>query len=194
MTRTHIIYIPGLGDGYDGLRRFCLGFWRMYGVDVEFISSSWSNHESFDTKMQRLITAAQHAHRDGDSVVLLGESAGGSMALNVYASIPETIHRVVTLCGKNTRPDNVSPVLYRRNESFRTSMHRVSDAVKQLTTAQRQRITSIYPFYDPTVPINETFVPDCRRVRIWSVGHLISILVGLTIGSFVVVREAKRRD
>ncbi len=114
------------------------------------------------------------------------------MALNVYATTGDFVDRVLTLCGKNTRPENVSPVLYRRNEAFRTSMQRVGDAVQRLTKAQRQHVTSIYPFYDPTVPISETFIPDCRRVRIWSVGHLVSILIGLTVAAFVVVREAKR--
>ena len=194
MTQTHIIYIPGLGDGYDGLRRFFLLFWRVYGVNVEFIASRWSDGGMFELKMQRIVDAAMRAHDAGHRVVLIGESAGGSMVLNVYAEIPGYIDRVVTLCGKNTRPDNVSPALYRRNESFRTSMQQVGDAVQQLTKAQRQQMTSIYPFYDPTVSIDETFIPDCRRVRLWSVGHLISILVGLSIGSFVVVREALRHN
>ncbi len=192
MAKTLIIYIPGLGDGYDSLRRFFLFFWRIYGVDVDFVSSSWVNGETFEVKMQRVVDAIHQAQATGDRVVLLGESAGGSMALNVYAAHSAFIDRVVTLCGKNTRPDTVSPVLYRRNEAFRTSMYRVGDAVQRLSVSQRQRITSIYPFYDPTVPIHETFVPDCRRVRIWSVGHLVSILIGLTFAAFVVVREAKR--
>lgn len=194
MAKTHIIYIPGLGDNYDSLRRLLLWFWPVYGVSVEFLSSGWSNGETFAVKKQRIIDAARRAQDRGARVVLLGESAGGSLALNVYATIPDSIDRVVTLCGKNTGPDNVSPVLYRRNEPFRVSMQQVGESVRSLTLSQRQRVTSVYPFYDPTVPINETFIPDCRRVRIWSVGHLISILVGLTIGSAIVVREAKRLD
>lgn len=188
----HLIYIPGLGDGYDPIRRFTLKFWRFYGVSIEHIPSSWSDGGEIDEKIGRINDAITRAKKDGKDVVLIGESAGGSLALNIYASNPKLIYRLVTLCGKNTRPENVSPVLYRRNPAFKVSMERVGASVSSLRLTDRQRITSIYPLYDPTVPVRETFTPDCRKVQIWSVGHIVSIFLGLTIYAGIIIREARR--
>lgn len=192
MKKTYILYIPGLGDGYDGSRQFFLKFWKLYGVTVEFVSSGWGDGGDFESKMKRVIDAAKSAHNAGYRVVLLGESAGGSLALNTYSEIPDYVDRVVTLCGKNTRPSTVSPRFYRRNPAFQTSMAQVDQAVTRLTPAQRREITTIYPLIDSYVPRADTVVPDCRQVRMYSVGHLTSILFGLTIGSSIVVREATR--
>ena len=190
--KTHIIYVSGLGDGYDTLRRFCLRFWRIYGVYVEFIPSKWSNDEDFETKRDRIERAAKSANERGRKVVIMGESAGGSLVLNVYARIPDVIHRVVTLCGKNVGPDNVAPRLYTRNRSFQDSMRQVGHSVRSLSLSQRQRITCIYALSDLTVPLADTLIDDCRRLRLWFVGHITTIFFGLTIGSFLLVREARR--
>lgn len=189
--KTHIIYVPGLGDGYDPIRRFLLGFWRIYNVDVQMIPSGWSGTEPYENKVHRIQEAIANACGHGKRVVLIGESAGGSLALNVYASEPEKVSKVLTLCGKNTGPEKVSPRYYRKNPAFREAMQEVESSILKLTKAQRGRFVSVYPLFDPTVPVAETFIPDCQKVRIWSVGHLASVFIALTLASPLVVRAAK---
>lgn len=190
--KTHIIYLPGLGDSYDVVRRACLSTWRLYGASVELVPSGWVNDEVLEAKVDRIKHAARVAADKGYRVVLLGESAGGSLALNTYAGEVGLVSGIVTLCGKNSQPENVSPRLYRRNKAFHTSMQRVGLAAKQLTREQRQRVTSIYPLYDAYVPRADTLIPDCREVKLYAVGHITSILFGLTFGAFVLIREARR--
>ncbi|MGB4762551.1 MAG: hypothetical protein WBP12_04330 [Candidatus Saccharimonas sp.] len=190
--KTYIIYLSGLGDRYDSIRGACLWGWRIYGATVTLVPSRWASSETFDVKVKRVMQVVQEAHDNGYRVVLIGESAGGSLALNIYAQVPTLISRVVTLCGKNAQADTVSPRLYRRNPAFRVSMQRVGRAVEQLTRDQRQRVSVVYPLVDAYVPRADTLIPDCHRVRLYSVGHLTSILFGLTFASFVLVREARR--
>lgn len=190
--QPYIIYIPGLGDRYDIIRRSCLWTWRLYGANVQLVASEWRGDEALDVKINRIKQTVQTHVNRGRRVVLLGESAGGSLALNTYATMPETIAGVVTLCGKNTRADNVSPRLYRHNPAFRASMQQVDVAARQLTRQQRQRVTSVYPLWDAYVPRVDTLIPDCRQVKLYSVGHLTSILFGLTFGAIVLIREARR--
>ncbi len=189
---THVIYIPGLGDGYDGARRFLLGLWRYRDVSVALVPMRWMVDDGFETKRQRVYDAIDKAQRQNKRIVLIGESAGGSMAVNVYASRKDEIARVVTLCGKNTHPETVSPRLYQKNPAFRASMSAISESIGLLDRESRQRFTSIHPLYDPVVPVSETFLADCRKVRIFIFGHIVPILCLLSFLSPIVIREIRR--
>jgi dienelactone hydrolase len=186
----HILYIPGLGDKNDSFRRRALGWWKYKNITAELVPMNWSTNESYSAKFER-VSAAIDSVKD-KKVVLVGESAGGSMAVNVYSARPNDIHRAMTLCGKNTHPENVSPTTYRNNPAFRPSMDATIQSVHRLTPEQKRAFVSITPLYDPTVPVAQTLLPGCRHVWLWTVGHVVPIVMGLTVLSWVIVREARR--
>ena len=189
---THVIYIPGLGDGYDPTRKFLLGLWRYKNISVELVPMLWSQDDGFEAKQRRVSDAIDRAVALNKRVVLVGESAGGSMAVNIYAAHKNNIARVITLCGKNTHPETVSPRLYKKNPAFYDSMNAVGTSIDSLNIKARREFTSIHPIYDPVVPIRETLLDDCRQVRIFAYGHLAPILLLLSIFSPVVAREVRR--
>ena len=194
MKKHYILYLPGLGDHYDIGRRFLLKCWQLYGVRTQLVPMHWRDGNRFEDKLTRLGKIIEEKHAQGYKVTLIGESAGGSMALHAYAAYGEKLFRVMTVCGKNTQPQDVSPHLYRKNQSFKTSMFLVDEAISSLTKAQRQAFVSVYPFKDGTVPIRETLIPDCQHVRLWSFGHLTSIAFALTLASGLIVRVAIRKE
>lgn len=151
---------------------------------------SWSDGVSYQSKFDRLSKAIDDAQ--GKRIVLIGESAGGSMVLNMYQARPTDLYKVMTICGKNTAPEHVSPVLYRKNPAFKESMYAAAGAVKQLTLRQRQNFISIHPLADVVVPVKETLISDCQSTRLWSVGHFTTIAFALTLWSWYIVRLAKR--
>src|SRR5215216_6113583 len=110
--RTEIFYISGFGGHYDKFRRFALKFWKLYGVNARLISTSWSNKESYEQKFKRITDAIDAIDTKTTNIILIGESAGGSLALNVFASRKEKIHKTITLCGKNNGPELVAPHYY----------------------------------------------------------------------------------
>jgi hypothetical protein len=185
---VHILYLSGLGDNYDPMRLRLLRWWRYRNVTVELVPMKWHDG-TFEQKIARIDRAIDRAK--GKRVVLLGESAGGSMAVHMYAR-RDDIYKVMTLCGKNTQPEKVGEHYYRNHPAFRTSMERLNDSLAQLDAEKRRRFVSIHPLYDPTVPIRETVLPGCRQVRLFAVGHLFVIFLALTIYSSIVVRAAKR--
>jgi pimeloyl-ACP methyl ester carboxylesterase len=188
---VHIIYISGFGSSYDGIRRFLLKFWRVYGVSTQFVSSKWSDGQSYTSKLRR-INAAIDQNTD-KRVVLLGESAGASLAINVYATRPNDLYRAMSLCGKNSGANTVAARVYAKNPAFKESI-RLSDAVvPKLNQNERKNFTSVYPLKDFLIPVHETILPGSRKVRIWSFGHLTSILLSLSLYSFIIVREARRQ-
>ncbi len=190
--RTQIFYISGLGDRYDFIRRSALWFWKLYGVNAQLIPTSWSNQESYETKLKRITDAVDSVDTTTTRLVLIGESAGGSMALNAFASRKEKIHKTITICGKNNGPELVAPHYYRDNPAFKPSMDNLEKSVASLSKSGRQRVISVYPLYDGVVPIRETVIPDCQKVQLFTLGHLGTIFFALTFGAYFIVRLARR--
>lgn len=191
---SHVIYIPGLGDGYDRSRLFLLRLWRYRDITVELVPMLWSVDDGFEAKRQHVYDAIDRALAKNKRIILVGESAGGSMAVNVYAARSGDISKVITLCGKNTHPETVSKKLYQKHPAFRQSMNNVNASIRRLEISDRQRFTSIYPLHDPVVPVSETLLPDCRRVRVFAYGHLVPILLCLSVYSAVIIREIRRAN
>src|SRR5665648_522378 len=99
--KHHIIYISGLGNRYDGLLLFLLFFWHVFGVKTEFVAMKWYGGTSYQEKFDRVIATIERAEAKGYTVLLIGESAGASMAMNVFAQ-RDSLHRLVSLCGVNS--------------------------------------------------------------------------------------------
>jgi len=190
--KTEILYISGLGDRYDVVRRSALWFWKLYGVNARLISTSWSNQESYEEKLKRITDTIDAIDTANTCIVLIGESAGGGMALNAFASRKEKIYKTITICGKNNGPELVAPHYYRDNPAFKTSMDSLERSVASLSKSDRKRVISVYPLYDGVVPIKETFIPDCQKVRLFTFGHLGTIFFALTFGAYFIVRLARR--
>lgn len=186
---THVIYTPGLGDRYDLLRRACLWLWQLYGIRVTMVPMQWTSDESYADKRTRVEKIL--AGTISEKIVLMGESAGGSMALSLYAAHADVVAGAMTLCGKNTRSDNVSARIYTRNPAFRDSMLQAEVAVETLNKQQRSKFVSVVPLYDSTVPVQQTLIPGCQKMTLPTAGHLLSIFAMLTLYAPLIVRRAK---
>lgn len=190
--RHYIVYIPGLGDNYDALRRFLLFFWRLYGVRVEYVSMKWYDGRPYNEKYKRVTAAIQNAQALGYTVSVIGESAGGSMAMNVFAR-NEKLHRLVSLCGVNSYTTPISPRIFQRGPAFKESVSILNASQADVVKTRVQRITSITARYDPVVPIKSNIIPNARQVTVWSMGHFTTILLCLSILSFIPICEVKRK-
>lgn len=188
----HILYISGLGDNYDGIRRFFLFFWRIFGVRAELVSMQWYDGKPYDEKYKRVIAAIEASQARGYSVSLVGESAGGSMAMNVFART-ESIHRLISLCGVNSYRTPISPRIFKRGPAFKESVSILNESQAKAIKDRLKRISSVTAVFDQTVPIKTNIIPGARRVTLWSIGHLTTILLCLSLFSFIVVREVRRQ-
>lgn len=162
----------------------------MYGVRVTMVPMRWQSDETYGDKRARVEEAIRKTA--GEKVVVMGESAGGSMALAIYARHADTLAGLVTLCGKNTRPDTVSPDIYKRNPAFRDSMYEAEAAATALSMSDRWKFVSVVPWHDPTVPVAQTLLPGCQKMILPAVGHLLSILAMLTLYAPLIVWRAKK--
>lgn len=186
---TYVIYIPGLGDGADGSRRWALKLWRLLGVHAELVPMMWYDGKPFAEKLQRVTAAIDAAEKAGYTVSLIGESAGGSMAINAAAAHPG-IHRLVTIAGVNDPSIQISPVIQAKSPAFMSSVAKLSDSLPQL---RKHDVHTVRALLDLVVDKRFSRIPDVRDHRVPSLGHLPTIALCLTIFSPYVISLITRR-
>lgn len=192
-TKQAIIYVPGLGDHRSHGQRKVVELWRFWPVDhTEVVLMQWNQDEAFELKLSRLIARIDALNTQGYRVSLVGVSAGASAAVHAYAARPDTVHRVVCICGKLQRPETISPHTYRANPAFRESMYLLPASLEQLDNQQRRQILSIRPLADESVPPADTVIPGARTKTIPAFSHVISIAVAITLYSGMVVRFTRK--
>lgn len=193
MSKIHIIYLSGFGDGYDSFRRLALAGWRLLGVTTELVPMRWNTIERYDDKIARINTKIQSVDKDV-RIVIIGESAGGSMLLPVLRHHSDRISTAISLCGKNHDAQKVADRYYQKHVAFRPAMKAADEALAGMDNTLRQRLVVAYPLFDEVIPFDESYIPDCKTIRIPSIGHLTSIFLSLTIFSPLLIHIAKQKQ
>lgn len=170
----HIIYISGLGDRYDWLRKLGLVLWRRSDTKVTHIPMKWEDvSETYDSKLLR-IKAVIDTYPD-HSVTLVGESAGGSVAIAAFYKYRKNVEKLVTVCGMNKGEGNVNPAYYKKNPAFRSSMSAVDKVVLYLSEDEKKAMYIIYSSLDATVRPKHSLISGVRSTDLKIPGHLTSI-------------------
>lgn len=175
--RYHLIYIPGLGDGYDGLRRAGLFTWRLWGVSTELVPMQWYGGGDLSTRYNAVIAAIDRAQRDGRRVILVGESAGASLAINVAARRSD-IHGLMTVCGIANSRAEVSPLIRKKSPAFDQSLDHLAQSLEELDVAT---VCNVRAIADSVVPKRSSIIPGARQRVVWSVGHIVTITLCLSV-------------
>lgn len=176
----HIIYIPGLGDKYDVVRKIGLKLWRRPGVRVSHLPMRWEDpQETYEQKLVRLETLIE-AYPDA-RVILVGESAGGSVTISATRRFKDVVDRSVTVCGMNYGASNVNPSLYSRNVAFRDAMIEADRTVATLSKDERAKLLTIYSSMDFTVRPKNTLIDGVASRDLKVFGHMQAILLVLFV-------------
>jgi len=169
-----IVYIPGLGDRFDPLRRIALARWKRAGTRISFVPMHWNDQrETYEDKYERIAKIIENFPED--EIVLVGESAGGAMALLAFSRNLTRVNRVVTICGYNHGAAQVHPYHKRKHPAFYRLMPVVDSTVKKLTHDSRERITTIYSTRDPIVAVSHSHIDDATEEILRTSGHFASI-------------------
>lgn len=186
--RHYIIYIPGLGNGSDGGRKLALKFWRFFGVQTELVPMFWYDAGPFQEKLERVIQAVEAAEAKGYTVSIVGESAGGSMAINAVAACPN-VYKLVTIAGANDPDAKVSPLTLQKSPAFDVSLQMIRHSIKRINL---ERTFTIRALSDRIVHARHAIIKDARNLRIFSIGHMATIILCLTVVSPYVIVLIKK--
>jgi hypothetical protein len=183
--KTHIIYIPGLGPTYDPARRFALKFWRLGGVSTELVEMAWKDGDSFDTKYRAVVKSIEKARTLNRKVVLIGESAGASMAL-VAASNISAVRGCITLCGVSLPSTPIATPLRRASPALDEAVGRLKNVAITVP------LVSLRSAFDPVIGKKYSTAKGAKPHIIWSVGHMTTIILCMTLYAPYVIKIAKK--
>lgn len=187
-----IIYIPGLGDQYDPYRAKALRIWSLFGVSAQLVPMRWYTTESYEDKYQRASdTITKLVRDDGVRVSLVGESAGGSMAINLFAYHSQVVSMIL-VAGVNQAAAPVSSYTLRKAPAFGVSKQTMSNSLAAITSDRMQRIHSVTGLVDHTVNVRHSYVAGAQNHRVFALGHLVTIGLCLTLYSWYIISLARK--
>lgn len=177
----HYIYIPGLGDRFDPLRRAALQRWKRRDVQVTLVPMRWAdNTETYEQKYARVVAVITQAA--AQKTILVGESAGGAMALLTFCRQQQAVHSVVTVCGYNKGAAEIGQGYRRSSPALYPLLRELDKVLPGLPTAARQRITTIYSLHDSVVSPRHSQVDGAHETVLRTPGHLFTITRILLVG------------
>lgn len=179
-----IILLPGLGE-HLSITRFATRDWnKRYGVNVVIPHIGWYDQESLKPKIQRLDTLIDDLHNAGP-LALIGLSAGGSLAFNLFFTHQNQISQAINVCGR-LRTGNPGRTMRslehasKRSLSFRESVLLFEQRENSLSKRDRERLMTIRPFFgDEVVPPETVALPGAHNTVVYSGEHVLSI--GLSV-------------
>jgi pimeloyl-ACP methyl ester carboxylesterase len=191
IMKHHILYIPGLGSGYDRYRKYALRVWSLFGVDVQLLPMNWYDGQPYECKFNQASDLIRQLLKAGKRVTLVGESAGGSMAINLFAAHPE-VARLITVAGVNKASTPIMSKTLRRGPAFAASRQQLAGALPKISDRRRRNIHTLSGLIDNVVASPFSTIPGTNHRRVWSIGHVSTIALCLTLLCGYIVFLAKK--
>lgn len=189
--KHYILYVPGLGDDYDRFRKIALRPWSVFGIKAQLLPMAWYDGRSYQEKYQQASGIIAGLIKSGVTVSLVGESAGGSMAINLFAAHPEVAH-LITIAGVNGSSTPVAARTLRRGPAFAVSRQHLTSSLSQISQRRRRDVYTLSALSDRVVAAQYSRMLGAHNRRILSIGHLLTITLCLTLLSGYIVWLAKR--
>ena len=180
-----IIIVAGLGD--NG-RELALGsaWWRKEGLKPIIFLPNWEKKEGIKPKLVRLLELIDK-ESNKEPVMLLGISAGASLALNAFMERLDKIEKMVSLCGrlrfgwsrgiikKKLQEDTL------KHMAFKQSVKLLEKNIKSLKRSDRKRVMTVSAkFGDELIPIGTSKLAGANNILIPTMEHVLSIFSGMT--------------
>ena len=179
---THVVYIPGLGDGYDPFRRLALKAWRLGGVKVELVPMHWYGQEDeLEQKRERVRAAIGRAGKN--DIIIIGESAGAAIALG-FASNP-MVSRVITIAGVSRSNTPIAPSLRKRSPALLA-------ATRTIPATSGYDVHSVRAIFDSVLDKKYSLATGSKAHVVWTFGHFGTIVMCLSLLSPLVIAIAKK--
>lgn len=190
MRKKVVIYVPGLADDKliaNLLFPFLPVIWRQFGYEFVIHRPHWKAGETFLPK-QKMIEQLIDRYSDNKyKVCLIGQSAGGSAVLNTFTACKKKVDRVVNVCGRLRKGQNVSPTLEQAAKgypAFEDSVLLFENTNEQtLSASDRKKVLTIKSHLDNIVPPTTTPLEGATNITIPMIGHATGGISAMTIFS-----------
>lgn len=149
----------------------------------------WNDGGSYQDKLARVTAAIDDAKKAGYAVCLVGESAGGSMAINATAARAASVDSLMTICGVASPKIQPSPSIVRKSPAFKDSIDQLNTSLPKIDLSKVQTVSALM---DAVVFRSISTIPGARNRVVFGIGHIPTIMMCLTIYSGYCVFLIKR--
>lgn len=125
----------------------------------------------------------------GTEITLVGESAGGPMALVAFKRLLNGSGKVVTICGMNRGAESVNPKIYEKNTAFKSTMLESDNLILGLMPQEKQRMRTIFSSKDGIISPQNSLIPGVHSNDLDTKGHLRSIMYVLLYKHRMITEE-----
>ncbi len=170
----HYIYIPGFGERFDEARQKALRRWSDASTRVTFVPMYWNDRdEPYQKKFERIVEVIATA--SGDEIRLVGESAGGAMAVYSFLRLHDSVDAVITVCGYNHGAEGIGASVRVNHPAFYALVCAVDAEIAELSMDDRRRITTLYSRHDHVVRPKRSRIDGTSHRVLLTPGHFLSI-------------------
>jgi pimeloyl-ACP methyl ester carboxylesterase len=183
--KTAVLYINGLGNGQIRWReRVMQRHWQKAGVDLICAQVNWYDGKNLKNKLRQIDGKLDPLIKKYEKVILLGTSAGGSLALNTFVKHRNKKLYCVNAHGRLARgnirwPDyrNLGWAAHLKNgqkssKAFYDSVALCEDkSISKLKKENLKRILILKPWIDFIVPLKTMNVKGAATTMTILPGH-----------------------
>lgn len=173
-TKIKIIIIPGLFKREEFLEKF-KDFCSQKNFDVEIFRIEWLENDMYPKNESRLIEKIKNYSKTHNKIFLIGTSAGGSVAVNVFMKTKSLVDKVVCICSPLKEMGFTLALGEIISDKFKDSLSSAIKSLKLLTKFQRRRIMAFIPAHDELVPLRAMNFSGISQKHVNSHEHFMSI-------------------
>jgi len=181
-NKHYIIIIPTIMDDALAIRVFTK-FWYLIGFTPIVLKFGWRNindESDFTQSINRIITEVDQFSKSG-TVSLVGCSAGGNIAINVFSKRTHIARRVINVCGA-LKSTGISSKF--DTQTYVNSLKLCEKTLLEMDGEKKKRIMTIHPRFGDEFVKKETVITDgARNVTVPTYEHMFSIFMSLTLFS-----------
>ena len=192
MASTHsVIILPGLGDRVGNLR-FATRWWNAQGLTPYVLRMGWSDRgRNLQNMLNEVIELAEKLSAEG-LVSVVGTSAGGSAAFNVFYERPDLFVHAVNVCGRLREGEHnfrSLDIMAATSPVFKQSVLLFESRESELTPALRARMMTVRArFGDECVPGDTSRLDGAHSMLVPVFGHGLGSSLALTVFGKQVIR------
>lgn len=174
-----VVYVPGLGgENILQYQRQITYDWKSEKRDVLFLETNWRGGEAYQQKIKRLVADVElHIGNEHERLVLVGSSAGGSMAVNLFNELKVHYENIkcVSISGKLKRPQLIGQAYRRPHPALVDSVVATEKVVAELSQTDKQKMLTMGPLFDEVIALKDMRISGVKHRRIPTLGHVIGI-------------------
>lgn len=198
MNKISFLYLNGLGDGRQQWHeKLAIRLWDKSGTPLEHFPVDWYAELELDQLVESVTQKVDELLRASGRVAIIGSSASGSLAINVFHANRKKDIIVINAHGRLAKGDYSSKQgmslenRAKRSSTFYQSVERAEAAVLDFTGEEKRKILVLTQLTDMVVPMETMAIPGARTHRSIAFGHSGGFLAHLMADRDMIVEFAK---